>query len=161
MSFEKESLVTSAIQRYEGTPNKRGRRGEGKRWARFRNWFIGWFKQGDELGANYVEAKVSEAQAEADMKRERVAEIAARTDVLKNKGVKAFCDLIDDQFAKDDPELARALKLAKLLEANPAIAEQVSKVNALREKLARERGVRVEPHEDRPQKRLPDKREQP
>jgi hypothetical protein len=89
--------------------------------------------------------KVSEAQAEADIKRERAAEIAARTDLLRNKNVEKLCDLVDDQFSDADPELAKNLKLAKFLESNPGIAAQVEKVLTIRERLEREKGVRVEP----------------
>jgi hypothetical protein len=152
---KQDRTVASAIQRYEGIPNKRGRRGEAKRWSRFREWFISRFRRGDDLADDYVAAKVNEAQAEADIKREKVAEIAARTDLLKNKGVEKFCDIVDQSLPSIDKDLADALKLAKLLEANPAIAEQIGKIGNLVENLKEKRKVRIEPLEEGSPKILP------
>ena len=73
MSAFEEPTVTSAIQRFDGTPNKRGRRGENKRWSRFKDWLSGWFKTGTELSSDFIAAKVNEAQAETEIKREKAA----------------------------------------------------------------------------------------
>jgi hypothetical protein len=156
MNRNDTDVDASAIQKFEGTPNKRGRRGEYKRWRRFLDWFAARFEKGDSLADVYLEAKASEAQAEAEIKRERAAEIAAKTDLLRNKAVRQFCDLVDAQFSADDPNLARNLKLAKLIEANPALREQLHLVAELREKLERKKGTRVEPYQDEPPKLLPD-----
>jgi len=38
-----EDKLTSSLQQYEGTPRKRGRRGELKRFQGFRTWIKSWF----------------------------------------------------------------------------------------------------------------------
>ena len=51
---------------------------------------------------------------------------------------------VDAIFMEDGlPEAAKMLKLAKLLEANPDIAEQIDKVSGILEKLCLTRGTRV------------------
>jgi hypothetical protein len=143
MSIDEEK-VASSIQRYEGTPRKRGRRGEQKRFQGFRAWLKSWFHRGDDLAAEYAAAKVKEAEAEAEIKQQQAAEIAARTDVLRNSNTKTFFDLIDSGVALNDPNLAQDMKLAKLLQDHPEVMDQVAKIRAMREKLAANYGVKIE-----------------
>ncbi len=58
--------------------------------------------------------------------------------------MKVACDIIQEQFGADEPELAKNLKLAKLLEANPEILAQMEKVLEIRQRLETERKLRIE-----------------
>jgi len=109
------------------------------------------------LTAEFAVAKVKEADAEAEIKQQQAAEIAARTDLIRNKSTKSYFDLVDAGIGSADPELAQDLKLAKLLEENPDVMEQVAKIRAIREKLAAKHGVRVEIVDEQP-KQLTDQR---
>ncbi|MBX3388175.1 MAG: hypothetical protein KF691_01825 [Phycisphaeraceae bacterium] len=133
----------SAIQRYEGVPNKPSVRRERSRWNAFLQWLVPFLYRGEDLLDDYLDAKVSEAQADAEIKQEKAAAIAAETDHARQKSALAFCDVID-AIAPGDSELARNLKLAKLLEANPGIMAQVERVVDLKNSLEKDHGARIE-----------------
>jgi hypothetical protein len=137
-----------ALQKYEGVPRKRGRRGERSRWRRFCDFMLGVVRPklllAERLGEDYYTARVDEAKAQAEMKSNQAAVIAARADQERSKSVQVFADLVDRQIAPASPDLGADLKLAKLLETFPEIAEQVEKIREIRERLTRHHGVKID-----------------
>ena len=131
------------IQRYEGTPRKRGRRRERSRWKRFLKFIFPRLAFAENLGEEYAQAKANEAKAEAAMKTQQAAEIAARVEQENYKAVQQFFDLADAAFP-DDSETAQDLKIAKLLSSNEGLAAQLQEVKRLKAELRRQYGVRVQ-----------------
>lgn len=137
------SIEPNQIQRFEGVPRKTGRRQERKRWRKFLEFFSGKFSQSDELATDYAIAHVNEKQAEAQIKANQAAEIAARVAIDKSKNTKAVFSLIDEA-AGSDPEIAQELKLRQLLQDNPHLADQMRQIAKRGDDLARKYGARVD-----------------
>ena len=71
-----------------------------------------YFKKSKKLTKEYAEAKIKQEQNIAK-------KIEAQTNLLKIKEIKDFNNIINDIFSDDGlPEIAKALKLAKIIENN-------------------------------------------
>lgn len=156
MSWSDESKP--AIVRANGRPLNGRRKGERTRWQGFVGWVSGWFWKADELGEAYLEGRVSRETNESLRVVTEAAEIAARTDVAKaqreevlaqadlakQQAAKQFFENVDNVFARDGaPTQAKLLKLAKLLESNPEVGDQVEKVQEIMERLQFQRGAKI------------------
>lgn len=151
MFLESEENQSPAIVKLEGMPNNSGGH-EPSRWQKFLSliWpftsFGGkWAKYGYGLSKTYVEAEVENKQNEAAKTAAEAAEISARADANRNQAAKLFGEQVDNIF-KDVtlPETAKLLKLAKLMESNPELVEQIDKVTKLIESLRLLHGASVE-----------------
>lgn len=128
---------------------RRKMRVEEKRWRQFRAWMFPHLKKSEKLAEAYAEAKVEKEKSQARKVMEEAAEIAAKSELARQKALKEFGAMVDDVFADDKiPETVRALKLAKLIEKNPEVAAQLEKVKEIIEKLASTRGLSVEAVDD-------------
>lgn len=141
-----------AIVKYEGTPTDYEASEEISRWQRFLNAFFPFTRRGGKLAAYgaelsraYAEAEVASKQNEAAKKAAEAAEIAALAEVNKNESCRIFNAQVDAIFRDDSlPEAAKLLKLAKLLDTNPQLAEQIDRVADLMNRLNVARGTNVE-----------------
>ena len=142
---ENEEILEATIVKVEGRPNLPTRPKEQTRWQRFKAALFPHLRKSKELAEAYTKAKVEKERSEARKTAEEAAEIAAKKDLLKQKGAKAFNAVIDDIFADDSlPAGAKALKLAKLMEENPEVAAQLDKVKGIIETLALQKGLKME-----------------
>jgi len=140
-----EESSESAIVRVDGGPNHPDRPGESGLFERFRHFIRPWLRKGSDLSEAYAEAKVAKEQNEARKTVEEAAEIAARCDVERQRAVKEFNANVDDIFADDGlPEAGKALKLAKLIAANPDLAQQWGKVRTILDSLHLTKGVSIQ-----------------
>ena len=154
MTFENEETRKATIIKVEGRPNSPSRTTETTRWQRFKHWFFPSLRKSKELAEAYAEAKVETEKSSARKTTEEAAEIAARKDLTRLKGVKKYNEIVDDIFADDGlSQDGKLLKLAKLMETNPQVSAQLAKVKDLIEKLALTKGVSIEVV-DEPQKAL-------
>jgi hypothetical protein len=142
MSSGWDDSAQSAIQRLDGVPNRLNAPKERQRWQRFVEWFCPWLSDKHELAQQYVQATVDLQKAQADKVGREAAEIAARTDIAQQDAVQKFCDIVDGLNTKD-PDATDALKLAKLLEANPGVADQLDKIREMMESLRRTSGTTI------------------
>lgn len=143
-----------AIQVYRGEPHDPSASKEPSRWSRFLAWFLPGLRKkvqlADELASNYARAKVGQEEAEAEKRKAEAqraaaeaAETAARADAARMQEVKQFCDIVDGvDFSSPGP--ADALKLARLLQENPEVAEQLNTVASLFDRLRLMHGTEVQ-----------------
>lgn len=107
------------------------------RWQRFKDALSPHLSGSKELAYAYTKAKVEKELSEALRIAEEAAEIAAKKDLIRQKGVKEFGAVIDDIFAVDSlPPGAKALKLAKLIQENPQVLEQLKIAGKVIEKFS-------------------------
>jgi len=103
-----------------------------------------WLKRGRNLGVAYTNAKFAREENEAQKLVAEAAEIAARTDIMRQQEAREFNALVNDIFADNGlPWTAKKLKFSKLIENNPEIIKQMEKVNYLIEKLAMEKELNI------------------
>jgi len=115
------------------------------RWQRFRSVVFPHLRRSKELAYEYTEAKVEKQRSEARKIAEEASKIAAKTDLIRQKNVKAFSAVIDDIFAVNSlPSGAKALKLAKLMEMNPQVAVQFDNVKEIIETLALKQDLNIQ-----------------
>ncbi len=139
------------IVRFEGNPNDSGETGERSIWSRFLNAIWPFSKRGGEwakysggLGKAFAEAEVSQRANTAARTAAEAAETAARADVSRQEAVRVFNEQIDAIFGDDGlPESAKLLKLAKLLEKNTDLSEQIENVTEIIDRLALTRGSKI------------------
>jgi hypothetical protein len=125
-------------------------RGKKTRWQKLRDALIPYLKSSKRLAQSYAEAAAQKERNEAQKIAEQAAEIAARKDLTKQKEVREFSSRIDDIFAVDGlPPVAKALKLAKLMENNPQVEAHIGAAREILEELSPEKLT------DRPHKTLP------
>jgi hypothetical protein len=125
-------------------------RGKKTRWQKLRDALIPYLKSSRRLAEVYAEAAVQKERSEAQKIAGEAAEIAARKDLIKQKEVKEFSSNIDDIFAVNDlPPVAKALKLAKLMENNPQIEAHIGAAQGLLQELSLREFI------DAPHKSLP------
>lgn len=140
------------IIKFDGTPNDSTLPAEPSRWHRFLQaiWPFTrrggqWARHGAELGRAYAEAEVEFKKNTAARTAAEAAELTARADASRNEAARIFNSEIDSIFANNDiPDHARMLMLAKLFQANPDLAEQVTIVTSLLESLKDQHGTKVE-----------------
>lgn len=102
------------------------------RWQRLKATLFPYLRRSKELAYAYTEAKVEKERSEARKIAEEAAEIAAKKDLIRQKSAKEFCAVIDDIFADDSlPPVAKALKLAKLMEENPRVVAKLERVEKI------------------------------
>ncbi len=142
MSQETESKK-GAIVKSEGRPLEPDRPGEVSRWSHFKRRLLARLKWGGGLSEAYADARVAKERNEAQKLAEEAAKIAAQTDAERQEAYRRFAENVDELFT-GSPDDAEALKLMKLLEANPGLKEQAEKVQALLGWLRDHRETRVE-----------------
>jgi hypothetical protein len=146
-SDEEQEQIRSTIQVFEGMPRNCSQPREASRWQNFLRWACPWLRHSAETATNlaerYAEATLSTHEADAEKNAQQAADLALQNDTTRHHNVKVFCDLVDDIFP-DEPEAAKSLKLAKLLEANPQIAAQITEVIEIRERLRVCHGTTIE-----------------
>lgn len=135
-----ESLST--LQTVHGTTNKAGKR-ETSRFQAFKEFFIPRLARQESLAVAYEEATVRKIDAEGEKLVQEAAKLAAERDLAKQQELRAFCETVEKSFGGDDPPHVLALKLAKLLEINPEIANQLDKVQGILQGLDRNKGCRI------------------
>jgi hypothetical protein len=102
------------------------------------------------LSEQYAEAVVHREQSEAHRVAEQAAEIAARKDLIRQKEVQEFSRSVDEIFVADGlPPIAKALKLAKLMESNPHVEAHIGAAKEILKELPLQKFM------DGPQKSLP------
>ena len=139
---EHQGSQISKIETAHGTPNVVNVR-EKSLFEAFKIFFVPRLRKQEELALAYEEAVVRKTEAEGEKLIEEAAKISAERDVAKQLELKQFCENVEDIFAPNDSPHAMVLKMAKLLETNPEVAAQLDRVNAVLDKLARERGCLV------------------
>lgn len=140
------------IAQIEGIPREQFRKNEKEKWLVFKQVMSKLFNKGGELGTEYAESHVRIQQSEVLKNLQEAAKIAAEKGnidaeirVKNQKEVKKFNQNIDDIFANDGlPASAKMLKLAKLLENNPGIENQIEKVKNMIEQLSQAKGFKIE-----------------
>jgi hypothetical protein len=150
--LQKSDNDDNSIIRYDGIPTEPFRPHEPTRWQRFLTaiWPFArqggeWAKYGGELGKAYLDAEIANRTNTASRTAAEAAETAARADFQRQDAVRVFNDQIDSIFKDNNlPHGAKILKLAKLMEANPDLAQQVEKITDIVDKLALRRGARIE-----------------
>ncbi len=143
MCAKREEIREKAIVKAEGRPRSPHQPNERTRLKRFKDWLHPHLKKSEKLTEAYAEAKVTKETNEANRIAQEAAKIAAQTDlenakkdIVKQKEVEQFSANIDDIY-KDDglPLQAKQMKMAKLLENNPGIIQQLNRVTEVMEKL--------------------------
>jgi hypothetical protein len=149
MNTSRDDTTENAIIRVQGGPVHPDRPDERTCWECFKEWIFPSLKRGNDLADAFADARVRGERNKADKVAKEAAEIAARTDSENQRAVGEFNTIIDDIFKSDGlPPGAKALKLAKLLEANPAIAEKLDRVMSLLDRLHYTKGVSIQPIDD-------------
>ena len=111
----------------------------GKRtcWQKLRDALIPSLKSSRRLAEAYAEATVQKERNEAQKIAEEAAEITARKNLVTQEEVRKFASIIDDIFTADDlPPVAKALKLAKLMENNPQVEAHIGAAKEILEELS-------------------------
>ncbi len=94
-------------------------------WQRITTWLFPNLKLSENLLIDYFKAKVQKEKSEAQ-------KIEAQTNIARQKEVKEFNKAINEIFAEDGlPRAAKALKLAKVIEKNPFVVEQIKVVKEI------------------------------
>jgi hypothetical protein len=102
-------------------------------------------KRSRELAYAYTEAKVEKERGEARKVTGEADEIAARKDLTRQKEVKEFNRSVDDIFKNDGlASGAKVLKLAKLIEKNPQVVEQLEIAEEVIGMLALKKSINIE-----------------
>ncbi|MDP2448021.1 MAG: hypothetical protein Q8M93_07275 [Polaromonas sp.] len=131
----------STLQVVHGT-TKRTSPQEVSRFEKFKQVVLPRLAQQEKFAVAFQEATVRKIEAEGEKLVEEAAKIAAEKDVAKQEALRIFCQTVDSTFGSEDPN-AYALKLAKLLETNPEMANQLSKVQGILATLQQQKGCHV------------------
>ena len=119
--------------------------GNRTRWQRLKATLFPYLKRSRELAYAYTEAKVEKERGEARKVTGEADEIAARKDLTRQKEVKEFNRSVDDIFKNDGlASGAKVLKLAKLIEKNPQVVEQLEIAEEVIGMLALKKSINIE-----------------
>jgi hypothetical protein len=140
-----------SILEFAGIPNEPNKADESNRWQKFLGWFS-WIgntgrllKKGVGLARLATESHSNKNNAQAAEFAAKAAESAARADQTRQQTVTVVNDEIERIFTNPDtPDLAKHLQFAKLIEANPAIADQLDRVSEIYQRLRLIHGTTIE-----------------
>ena len=94
-------------------------------WHTIKLWLYFKLCYSERLIKEYFEAKIKQEQNIAK-------KIEAQTNILKIKEAKEFNNIINEIFSNNDiPDIAKAFKIAKILESNPKLLEEFQKVQEI------------------------------
>jgi len=88
-------------------------------------------KKNGSLANDYAEAKVKKEHGDAELRVEEAAKISAKTNKIRQEEFKEFCKIIDNHFSENDTEVKKKLKMAKLIETNPTLIQEIEKLNSI------------------------------
>ena len=142
MKHVKEDVDDAVISSIGGVPNRYDKK-EPTRFAAFKKFFIPRLRKQEELALAFEEAAVRKLDAEGEKLSQEAAKIAAEREVTKQEELRRYQENVENTFRPSDSPEVTILKMAKLLQMNPEIADQLAKVNAVLERLARQRQCRV------------------
>jgi len=100
-------------------------------------------KKNGSLANDYAEAKVKKEHGDAELRVEEAAKISAKTNKIRQEELKEFCKIIDNHFSENDTEVKKKLKMAKLIETNPTIIQEVEKLNSILLELNKSNNVEI------------------
>lgn len=141
---EDKSLQVLPVQEVSAIPRKISAKESG-RLAAFIGFFVPRLKKQEELALRAEEALIRKTEAEAEKTLAEAARTAAEKDRARQESLKKFCENVEGVFKPDDSREITMLKFAKLLETNPELAQQLDKVNDIIERMAEQKGFRIEP----------------
>lgn len=130
------------IVRVDAIPEKIDKKEKGI-FSAFKRLFLPKLKQQESMANEFLHAKVKKEHGDAEAKVEEAAKIAAEKSKIQQEELTEFCNTVDNHFMEADDDTKIKLKMAKLLETNPEIGNQLDKVNSILESLQSKRGVRV------------------
>lgn len=111
------------------------------------------------LTEEYVRAKVAQESNAAKKSAEEAAELASRreeneakADLIRQQATGTFLDNL--KAIAELPPMEQALALAKIMESNPKIAQQLERIELLVTQLSLKDGVKIEEKKER--ENLPD-----
>lgn len=133
----------STLLTVHGTTQRAGSAAERTRFQAFKEFFIPRLARQEQFAVAYEEATVRKLDAEGEKLVQEAAKLSAERDVAKQEELRIFCETVDKSFAPDDSPHVVKLKLAKLLETNPQIANQLEKVNEIIDSLNRSKGCLI------------------
>lgn len=102
-----------------------GSRTLSKLFSRFWRAISPTIRQQAELGVAYEEARVLQAQADAERTIKEAAKLAAETERIKHDNTRAFFDNVDHAFGGTENECSMLLKVSKLLAGHPELTRLV------------------------------------
>lgn len=143
-AIQKRDPDSQEIDIYEGQPRDIAAPEEPSRWKRFLGVVFPWFVKKKDLGERYLEVQVRKEEQHVSKDAAETAEIAVRTEIAEVEAIRQYFDLVDAQIAPGSPEAAHYLKLAKILEKNPHIAEQLSRIREISDVLKEKHGTEWE-----------------
>lgn len=132
----------ATVQTVHGTTTRTGPK-ERSRFQAFKEFFIPRLARQEALGIAYENAVVNKVDAEGEKLIQEAAKLAAEKDLIKQEQFRTFCETVDKSFSANDPQQNVMLKLAKLLETNPEIGNQLEKVNEIIHKLRQDKECRI------------------
>lgn len=152
-----DAETATGIVRVRATPQVDEQRGLAKdtasRWDGFKSWLGPVLKVGESLAKRFARARVSKENNQAKRIAAEACEIAARTELLQAQVRIAKQDELSKNIDNLDamsklPPAQQVFAMAKMIEQDPAILEQVEKVQSLLGELSLVKGLSISPLPD-------------